>query len=333
MTRVEANKWNEHTFHWIITGHKTFFPHRYQCEEFGVLNPIEGILLMGKHVRIIDQRVNTDIRFLVFFLFGKAKSNTLCESMNLSAFYFIFTDLSWSRFWEGYHGLFGVLHSPQRRLQVVGWVEKIEGKSWKFKAFELLITNVSFTFLGSLEHLQVRCFTLSQSLQCSNSPRHDVGSSRFHLHTASSILRVLQRWVLRSRIGGTCWFLSSGADLLRVKMRNTRTSRPYVNPQIQRLLETLEEMSTLSAWVLGRYSFVAREHMPEKPNPMSAEMWSDDADTFRTRRTFKRRMQGFGSAMLVQRSRMPFQGPSKSPRFTPRSQRCISSLADGATVS
>lgn len=71
--------------------------------------------------------VNTENTFLI------AKSiNTHSQGIIelINTLFFIFPDLSRPGFRKSNHGIAGVLHPSQRRMQVVGWTEKIEGKHW-----------------------------------------------------------------------------------------------------------------------------------------------------------------------------------------------------------
>lgn len=180
--------------------------------------------------------------------------------------------------------------------------------------------------------MQVRCVAMPEPVQRADSPRDDVGPSRIHLHAPPSLLRVLQCGILRTGIGGARRLLPPRAGLLRVQVRHSRPPRPHVDPQIQRLSQALEEVPALPARVLRRHSIAPRQHMPAKSHPMSAEMRRDDAASFGVGRTSERRLQGVGRSLLVQGRRLSLQGPEESPRLTPRSERRVASLVNGATV-
>lgn len=92
------------------------FPHRYQFLPQSLANISMYYQSMCQH-KFVDSKV-------------RYTHVGITELIRL--FCFIFPDLPRSRFRESHHGLVGVLYSSQRRLQVVGWVEKVEGENWKF---------------------------------------------------------------------------------------------------------------------------------------------------------------------------------------------------------
>lgn len=180
--------------------------------------------------------------------------------------------------------------------------------------------------------MQVWCVAMPQSLQRTNTAGHDVGPSRLHVYAAPSLLRILQRGVFWTGPRGTRWLLPPGTDLLRVKVRNPRPPRTHVDPQVQRLLETLEEMSALSTRVLRRHFVASRQHLSSKPHPLPAKVRGDNAAASWDGYTFARRLQSSSSAVLIQRRRLSLQRPQKSSRLTPRSQLCIAFVVDGSAV-
>lgn len=152
--------------------------------------------------------------------------------------------------------------------------------------------------------MQVWRIAMSQSLQRTNTQSDDVGSSRLHVYTAPSLLRILQRWVFRSGSRRARRLLSSGADLLRGKVRNASSSRSHVDPQVQRLLETLEEMSALPTGVLRRHTLAARQHLPKKSDFLPPTMWGDNVTAIWDGCALERRLQSAGGALLVQGRRV-----------------------------
>lgn len=173
------------------------------------------------------------------------------ELINTSAL--IILDLPRPRFWESHHGIARVLHPPQRGLQMVRWAQKIEGETASdSKLFDE--TNLKFSRPGSFEHMQVWRIAMPKYVQRTDSQSDDVRSSGFHMHSPTGFLRVLQRRVLRPGLGRARRLLPSGTDLLRIKVRHSRAPWTNVDPQSQRLSETLEEVPALPARVLSRHS-------------------------------------------------------------------------------
>lgn len=92
-------------------------PIRVFCVETYVVR-----LLLFSRLAKVDQVGLKLILTIYFRIFGPCWSLNLHQSTNKSFSSFLIPDLSRSRFRESNNGLAGVLHSSQRRLQVVGWV-------------------------------------------------------------------------------------------------------------------------------------------------------------------------------------------------------------------
>lgn len=99
---------------------------------FLVVISLRDFLLHFERWQTLCRPLSIDVSTLehIFGNLSTAKSvNSQVNDCTYSNAFFIFSDLSRSRFGEGHHGLTRVLHSPQRGLQVVGRASKVEGRS------------------------------------------------------------------------------------------------------------------------------------------------------------------------------------------------------------
>lgn len=213
-------------------------------------------------------------------------------------FIFVISDLPRSRLRESHHGFTSFLHSSQGRLQVVGWTAQAEGKNYfKFKLRKYV--KFLILFLGSFEHMQVRCHPMSKSMQRPNPSSHDVRSLGFHVHVASCRMRILQRRIFGPRTWGPPGILHSGADLLREQVRNKSSPWPHDNSPIQRLSQAHEALSALPTRVLSRHFVPPRELVPTNTHSVSSKMRGKSTSAWRAWCSLERWMQSFVGCMLV----------------------------------
>ena len=117
--------WNIESSEKVVKTHR----YRYQFTEIFLLLFLTPIRLC-KHQKLLSINLCQHWKN-IFDSKVHSHSNTFFEDpLNLSTFLsFIISDLSRSGFRKSNHGIAGVLHSSQRRLQVVRWIAEIEGEN------------------------------------------------------------------------------------------------------------------------------------------------------------------------------------------------------------